>query len=302
MEKYAVITKNLSKSFYRKEHGFFRPATETKAVQDLSLTIRSGECVAFIGPNGAGKSTTVKMLTSILYPTGGSALVAGINPWENRSALCHQIGVIFGQRSQLWYHLPVRDSLHLLAVAYNLSEAEEKKRLQELSESLQVTELLDRPVRNLSLGQRMRCEIIASLLHSPQILFLDEPTIGLDVEAKLLLRSFLKQESEAKGITILLTSHDTGDIEKICHRVLLINHGSLILDTTMNRLKTQFMSEKYIRITHKDGSYQRFHFDPRTEDITHFLKSSTFNQVSDLTIENPPLEEIIRKLYQKEVS
>src|SRR5262249_31130071 len=205
------------------------PATDIPAVQGVSFAVGRGERVAFIGPNGAGKSTTLKMLTGILRPTAGHAEVAGLVPWQQRRRLARHIGILFGQRSQLWYHLPVRTSFDLLGRIYGLTRARQAERQERLAHAFAIRDLLDRPVSQLSLGQRLRCEVAASLLHAPAILLLDEPTIGLDVTAKAALRDHLNALSREENTTILLTSHDTGDIERICERVILIDHGRLLL-------------------------------------------------------------------------
>ncbi len=297
MPKEVILVDQLFKSFYSSKGWFRKSLVKTDAVKNLSFSVCAGECLAFIGPNGAGKSTTVKLLTSVLYPTSGTALIDGLNPWKNRCALAHRIGVVFGQRSQLWYHLPVCDSFSLLAAAYDIPDHVAQKKWKELSEMLNIGRLWRMPVKQLSLGQRMRCEIAASLLHSPSILFLDEPTIGLDVEAKRILRDFLKKEASENGTTILLTSHDTEDIEKVCQRVLLINNGTKMLDTSVQRLKTDFLSKKYVRLIKTNGDSVRLSFDTHKQSVQSFLKQTDLNDITDITIENPPLEEIIRALY-----
>ncbi|MBM3534649.1 MAG: ATP-binding cassette domain-containing protein [Alphaproteobacteria bacterium] len=232
----AILVENLAKSFRTRSARRLRdlfsamPVAEVHAVRGISFSIRPGERVAFIGPNGAGKSTTLKMLTGILTPSAGHAWVAGFVPWEERQKLARRIGILFGQRSQLWYHLPVRDSLRLIARIYGLERHPAEARLSRLAKTLAIEALLDRPVSQLSLGQRLRCEIAAALMHAPPILLLDEPTIGLDVSAKASLRDHLIELSAEEGTTILLTSHDTGDIERICERALVIDRGLLLLD------------------------------------------------------------------------
>lgn len=297
MQDEVILVDGLSKSFYYSKGLFCKDKVRTDAVKNLSFSVHAGECVAFIGPNGAGKSTTVKLLTSVLYPTSGTALVGGLNPWENRRDLARRIGVVFGQRSQLWYHLPVRDSVFLLAAAYDIPDCSAQKKWHELSEVLDIGKLWLVPVKQLSLGQRMRCEIAASLLHEPSILFLDEPTIGLDVEAKRILRDFLKKEATENKTTILLTSHDTEDIEKVCQRVILINQGTKMLDTSVQQLKTDFLSKKYVRLFKNNGDCECFAIETKNKSVQSFLKQTNLNEITDITIENPPLEEIIRTLY-----
>ncbi len=293
-----IICDNLSKTFYSKKY-FFGKTYQVDAVKNLSFELESGEFVALIGPNGGGKSTTVKMLTSILHPTGGTATVFGINPWKNRKALCYKIGAVFGQKSQLYYHLAPMDTFRLLGAAYNLSVQETKHRIYYLSNLFEVTHILHKSVRQLSLGERMRCEIIASLLHHPQVLFLDEPTIGLDITAKLALRSFLKKQVKEEGTTIFLTSHDTGDIETMCSRVLFINKGELIVNTSVEKLKERYMPEKEIHIKMPDGTTQTFRVNTRTHSIeTEIKKLITQKPFIDITVREPDLDTVIASIYR----
>ncbi|MBD0303260.1 MAG: ATP-binding cassette domain-containing protein, partial [Tolypothrix sp. T3-bin4] len=225
----AVELENLRKTFTLTQGwGRNRRQTEIVAVDDITLSVPNGQAIAFIGPNGAGKSTTIKMLTGILYPTSGQATLLGLNPWKNRRELAYQIGVVFGQRSQLWYHLPPRDTLELLARIYNLDRKEYIKRRDVLVERFDLKPFWYTPVRKLSLGQRMRAEVAASLLHRPRLLFLDEPTIGLDVIARQELRDLIREWNRNEGITVFLTSHDAGDIERVAQRVVVINHGRVV--------------------------------------------------------------------------
>lgn len=223
---------------------FVRNKKRVEALKDISFTINKGEMVGYIGPNGAGKSTTVKIMSGILTPDSGSCVIDGRIPWKNRIQHVSQIGVVFGQRSQLWWDVPIKDSFGLLKDIYNIPDDRYRKRVFELSERLQVTDLLKTPARQLSLGQRMRCEIVAALLHQPQILFLDEPTIGLDAVSKLELRSFLKEENEKSGVTILMTTHDMDDIEAVCNRVMVIGHGRLLYDGSLPDLRWRYETEK----------------------------------------------------------
>src|SRR3954447_19044811 len=205
---------------------FVRPLTQTvTAVDRLSFSIDPGERVAFVGPNGAGKSTTLKVLAGILQPDAGDVRVLGLEPSRQRRELAFRVGTVFGQRSQLWYQLPPRDTFDLLGRVYEVPKATQRKRTDELADVFGLGPLLDTPVRQLSLGERMRCEIAASLLHRPQILFLDEPTIGLDVSAKAIIRELLHRESARNGVTLLLTSHDTADIERVCDRAIVLHRG-----------------------------------------------------------------------------
>lgn len=306
-----VEVDQLTKQFERRKEDAFT------AVNAINFSISAGERVAFIGPNGAGKSTTLKMLTGILYPTSGTATVAGFTPWQQRQKLAYEIGIVFGQRSQLWYHLPVRDSFDLLGKIYDVPDADYKSRLQHVVDVLRIEHLIEQPVKSLSLGQRMRCEIAASLLHKPKVLFLDEPTIGLDVTAKALLREHLKHLADTEETTIMLTSHDTGDIEEICDRVILINHGQILLDKPLANLRSEFLASKQITLV-TDEEEPKADFDG-AEVIARDRHSVTLsvdqtkhsvNQVvsealqtltvRDLSIENAPLEAIIRDLYGEE--
>lgn len=243
----AIKVENLSKTFRvrQKEKGMrgsikaiFRPQMEEiKAVDGLSFEVEEGEMLAFIGPNGAGKSTTIKMLTGILYPDGGKAEVLGIDPTRKRKQLAYQIGTVFGQKEQLWTHLTPYDNFRFFGAIYDISDEETEKRIKEFGELFEVGSFINTPVRNLSLGQRIRCEIMASLIHKPRVLFLDEPTIGLDPVVKETVRLLIKQMNRELHTTIFLTSHDVGDIEKLCRRVIIVNNGRIVLDDSMEHLK-----------------------------------------------------------------
>ncbi len=222
--------------------------SEVRAVKAVSFEVEEGETLAFIGPNGAGKSTTIKMLTGILYPTVGQASVLGMTPWRDRQTLAHRIGCVFGQRSQLWYHLPPRDTFELLAHVYDLPRDQFRRRLGMLVDRFELEPLMSTAVRKLSLGQRMRCEIAASLLHSPRVLFLDEPTVGLDVVARRSIRELITEMNREEGVTVFLTSHDVGDIEQVCSRVMVINHGTVALDTSVAALRRDYMKMKVVRV------------------------------------------------------
>lgn len=216
------------------------------AVDNISFSVKSGERVAFIGPNGAGKSTTIKMLTGILFPTSGQVSVLGLDPVKDRKKLAYQIGTVFGQRSQLLPNLPLTDSLEFFGVMYDLTDEQIKNRIKELIELFELDSFIDQPVRKLSLGQRMRAEVAVSLIHRPKIILLDEPTIGLDVVAKKILRELLLKINKTEGTTIFLTSHDVGDVEYLCDRTIVINHGVVIKDLPTADLSKSFVYEKYI--------------------------------------------------------
>ncbi len=271
------------------------------AVDKLSFAIKKGERVAFIGPNGAGKSTTIKMLSSILYPTSGTAEVMEMTPWDNRKKLSYNIGTVFGQRSQLWYNLPVQDSFALLGKIYDIDEIKFKRRLSKLVKLFEIRDLLTHPTCSLSLGQRMRCEIVASLIHNPQVLFLDEPTIGLDVTAKEIIRNLIKKQALEEETTLLLTSHDTDDMEKVCDRVIIINKGKLIFDNTINKLKDSYLSKKYMEVTSESGEKIKTEVNTKETPVKKALEELMKKyHVVDMTVENPPMEEIIKEIYRRE--
>lgn len=221
------------KALFRREYEVIQ------ALSDVSFTIKDGEMVGYIGPNGAGKSSTIKILSGILMPDSGSCVIDGRIPWKNRLEHVRQIGVVFGQRSQLWWDIPVIDSFELLKEIYSISTPQYKRKLEELTQLLQLQELLKTPTRQLSLGQRMRCEVAASLLHEPKLLFLDEPTIGLDAVSKLAVRGFIKKMNQEHGTTIILTTHDMQDIEAIAERVILIGRGQILLDGDLELLRQE---------------------------------------------------------------
>lgn len=216
---------------------FTRDYTEIHALKEMSFTIPDGQIVGYIGPNGAGKSTTIKILSGILRPDSGECTVNGMVPWEDRKKYVSKLGVVFGQRSQLWWDVPVIESFQLLRDIYRVERGEFQSDLRRLTEQLDLQPFLNAPVRLLSLGQRMRCEIAASLLHSPEILFLDEPTIGLDAVSKLKVREFIQSENRERKITVILTTHDMQDIDALCHRVLLIGKGQLLLDGSIEEIR-----------------------------------------------------------------
>ena len=293
--------------------------TETKevtAVSEVSFCLERGEMLAFIGPNGAGKSTTIKMLTGILHPSGGQASVLGYTPWKDRRQLAYHIGSVFGQKPQLWYHLPAEDTFRLFAHIYELDMDEYQRRHDFVVESFQISDLLHIPVRKLSLGQRMKCEIAASLLHGPKVIFLDEPTIGLDVVAKQQIREAIKTLNEQENTTIFLTSHDASDIENLCRRVIIVNHGQIIFDNSTSILKRQYLRRKVIDVrfaealtdpftlpgvtTLKQGDYGlKLEFDSRALPVEMVVQQVMATKpCNDINIADPPLEDVIREIYQ----
>lgn len=320
----AIRVKNLCKYFSVRQNfpgisgaikGLFcAKTTEVPAIIDLSFSIMKGERVAFIGPNGAGKSTTIKMLTGILHPTNGEIDVLQLIPWKDRYKLGYQIGTVFGQRTQLWYHLPPADTFDLLAKIYEIDKITYQKRLKELTEAFEISSFLHKPVRQLSLGERMRCEIVASLLHNPQILFLDEPTIGLDINAKLKIRGLLNKMSKDHGTTLFLTSHDTADIEQVCERVIVLDKGTIIHDSSLKELKRTYIRKKILSlITDVENiplmlpgmkilENANYHFvceiDLAKTGIDQIIHEALkLTGIKDVTIEDPSMEEIIRTLY-----
>jgi ABC-2 type transport system ATP-binding protein len=292
-----------------------RPRTQRiVAVDNLSFAIAPGERVAFIGPNGAGKSTTLKMLAGILQPDEGEARVLGLVPSRQRRQLAFRVGTVFGQRSQLWYQLPPRDTFQLLGCVYEIDRAEARRRIDALTEVFALGPFLDTPVRQLSLGERMRCEIAASLLHAPRVLFLDEPTIGLDVSAKATIQSLLRTQSERDGVTLLLTSHDTGDIEKICDRAIVIHGGRLLWDGRIEDLRRRYLTRKRVtvwsEVEHLDlavPGVRVVQSAPYRTEVEVSLDVSSVGRVvdaalrqgpvHDLAVEDAPLDVVIRALY-----
>ena len=242
----AIEINNLSKTFVTKRkaaglggslRAMIRPNYQTvEAVRGITFKLESGERLGLIGPNGAGKSTTIKMLTGILFPSDGEASVLGYTPWKQRRQLAYHIGTVFGQRPQLWYHLPAIDTFSLFGKIYELDDKDVEKRIGFLSEAFEIGDLLETPVRKLSLGQRMRCEIAASLIHNPKLILLDEPSIGLDVVAKQRIRDTIRRMSEMENVGVLLTSHDAGDLEALCKRVIIINHGQIVYQDRVSAL------------------------------------------------------------------
>ncbi|WP_231509464.1 ATP-binding cassette domain-containing protein [Nocardia sp. NRRL WC-3656] len=287
------------------------------AVDSMSFRIESGSAVGYIGANGAGKSTTIKMLTGILVPTSGTVRTCGLDPVRRRRELAGRIGVVFGQRSQLWWDLPLRESFTILAAIHRLEPAAARRRTDELVEQLEMAHTLDTPVRQLSLGQRMRAEIAAALLHRPELLILDEPTIGLDVLSKQRLREFLRRERADSGTTLLLTTHDMGDIERLCDRVLVVDHGRLAYDGTLPGLARTVGARRVLVVdlarpsddltdlagatllaAEADGMRQRLAFDPEITTAAQLLAAiSNRVEVRDLSIEEPDIEDVVRRIY-----
>ena len=284
------------------------------ALEGVSFKLDEGELVGYIGPNGAGKSTTVKILSGILVPDSGRCEVMGKVPWKHRVSHVSKIGVVFGQRSQLWWDLPVLDSFELLKDIYKVPATEYKKTKNELIEWLKLSDILEIPVRQLSLGQRMKCELAASLLHSPPLLFLDEPTIGLDAVSKLAVREFIKKLNKERGVTVILTTHDMDDIEALCSRVMMIGKGKKLFDGSIEDLRNHVSRKRRLiidiennlenlNLNHAEtikveGNKIHIDFDPQLITPAELISQiSLHNKVTDLLIENPPIEEVIAKMY-----
>jgi ABC-2 type transport system ATP-binding protein len=295
---------------------FHREHREVRALDAISFSIDHGELVGYIGPNGAGKSTTVKILSGILVPDTGNVSVAGYTPWRNRIKYVRKIGVVFGQRTQLWWDLPVIESFDLLRDIYAVPDDQYRHSRDELIAMLDLGDLLDVTVRQLSLGQRMRCDLAAALLHSPELLFLDEPTIGLDAVSKLAVREFIGRLNKERGVTVILTTHDMDDIEALCRRVLVVNDGRILMDGTLASLRTSVTRERWLTVdlagdgpvaafTDPDAQLirsegRRLHlvFDPQRVSIPDLIARIARNYpVQDLFVENPPIETIVARIY-----
>ena len=290
-----------------------------KAVNNISFEVEEGETIAFIGPNGAGKSTTIKMLTGILYPTSGDIKICGLTPIKDRDKLAYNIGTVFGQRSQLLPNLPLTDSMEMFGAMYDMSKEDIKSRIEELSELFDLKEFIKQPIRKLSLGQRMRAEIATSLMHRPKIIFLDEPTIGLDVVSKKKLRDLFLKINQEEKVTIFLTSHDTEDIQSICKRCVIINHGKIIIDTTTKELISSYIKNKNIVIT-PENIFETFPDLPNGIEYVEKTKDQIIVKVNteiigtqkalqeltkkfnidDVDIQNESLEDIIRGIYEED--
>lgn len=324
MTNTAVHVEELSKTFVSRKRApglkaalrqvFHAPRSESLAVDRVSFSIERGERVAFVGPNGAGKSTTIKMLTGILYPSSGRAEVLGLTPWRDRRRLAYHVGTVFGQRTQLWYHLPAADTFELLGRMYDRDRAAHRARLSGLVAAFGLGPEVHQPVRELSLGQRMRCELVASLLHDPEIVFLDEPTIGLDVTAKAAIRDVLREQSRREGKTLLFTSHDTGDMESVCDRVIIIHHGRVLVDQPLDVLRQEHIRRKLlvlhtaepecivdlpgVRVTARRPHRLELELDLARVDVEQVVAHVMARaRLRDLTVSDPPMEEVIRELY-----
>lgn len=322
-----IRARGLAKSYWVAEHRrgalgamralFDRSGREVQAVRDISFDVARGEIVGYVGPNGAGKSTTIKMLTGILVPTAGEAVVAGLVPWDQRKQLAQRIGVVFGQRTQLWWDLPLIESLELLRFVYQVPADRFAANLAEMRDLLDLDPFLTTPVRQLSLGQRMRGDLAAAMLHEPPLLYLDEPTIGLDVVAKARVREFLTRINQDRGVTILLTTHDMADVEQLCRRMMIIDHGRLLYDGGVDTLRQRYGRHRTlvvdvqpgaamvdpalpgVSLTRSEGPRHWLQFDRDAISAADLISTvASHAPVRDVTLEEPAIEDIIRQIYE----
>ena len=317
-----IEIESLSKAFQvaKRKKGvsslFSREKETIHALTDISFHIEPGEIVGYIGPNGAGKSTTIKIMSGILVPSSGTCKIMGLTPWKSRIEHVKNIGVVFGQRTQLWWDVPVIDSFNLLKDIYHLHPSDYKRSLDELVHHLDLEPLLYTPVRQLSLGQRMRCEIAAALIHEPKILFLDEPTIGLDAVSKIAVRQFIKKINAQRNVTVVLTTHDMSDIEALAERIILIGNGQKLYDGNLQNIKGKFNTTKHMIVEHQENdtplnllgcqltsvTSERMELDI---DLTLTSVTDVINHISaarnilDITVTTPPIEEIIVNMYKE---
>jgi ABC-2 type transport system ATP-binding protein len=307
-----IEVEQLSKQFVVRRGRLRRERHIVEAVNEISFRVERGELLGYLGPNGAGKSTTIKMLTGILVPSSGRVTVAGLDPSRRRIELARKIGAMFGQRVQLWWDLPLQDSFDLLRHIYKVPADRYRASLARFRDVLDLDPFLQTPVRQLSLGQRIRGELTAAMLHSPELLFLDEPTIGLDVVAKQRVRDFLVEINRDEGVTVLLTTHDLGDIERLCNRLLVIDHGKLIWDGRIADLKERYGAERTLivdleepvaplelegaRVERVDGPRQWLRFRGSAAELTARVAAAT--RIVDLQIAEPDIEEIVRRIYR----
>jgi ABC-2 type transport system ATP-binding protein len=323
-----ILVENLQKYFrVAKHHRGFWGAFQNlfshdyrtvRAVDDITFHIQQGELTGYLGPNGAGKSTTIKMLAGLLVPTAGHLIVNGSIPWKNRKAYVAHIGAVFGQRTTLWWDLPVIESLDLLRFVYRIPKDRFQNNLSEFKQLLDLDPFLDTPVRSLSLGQRMRADLCAALLHDPALLFLDEPTIGLDVVAKENIRQFIQHINRQRGTTVILTTHDMSDVEKLCERVLIIDHGKLLFDGSLEQIRKRFGGKRRLmvdfaedypkvtvegaQVTERNGQRVVFEFERGTLTASVLIGRLTEKyRIQDLEVREPEIEATIRRIYEEKL-
>jgi ABC-2 type transport system ATP-binding protein len=316
LQKHFHVRKNHKGRWATLRNLFSRDYMLVKAVDEVSFTIQAGELVGYLGPNGAGKSTTLKMLAGLLVPSGGAVTVNGLVPWRERKAHVARIGAVFGQRTTLWWDLPVIESLELLQHIYRVPAGRFRQNLADFTELLGLREFLDAPVRSLSLGQRMRADLAAALLHDPELLFLDEPTIGLDVVAKERIRGFIQHVNQERRTTVLLTTHDLADVQRLCRRVMIIDHGKLLFDGQLEALQARFGGKRRLvvdfgeaypdvsvegaDIVEQRGERAVFAFDGRELSASALIgRLSARFSIRDLSVEEPDIEATVRNIYEK---
>ena len=305
----AIIMKNVCKDFkvLNRHEGlkgsirdlFSRDYKTISAVKDVTLTVGKGEMIGYLGPNGAGKSTTIKMMTGVLEPTSGEILVNGVVPYQNRTKNCENIGVVFGQRSQLWWSLPLIESFKLLRDIYMVDEKDYQDMLDLYSSLVDIEPILHKPVRQMSLGQRTLSDILAAFLHNPDIVFLDEPTIGLDVSMKSKIRSLIAGLNEQKKTTVILTTHDMGDVDALCKRIIIIDKGMKIYDNDIEKLKSYFGAYRTLKLIFEDGSIEETVIDESKTDIMDVIKQNDRQKkIKDIQLIEISTEQVIKKIYE----
>ncbi len=309
MEQNAIEMKNVVKEFkvLNRHEGlkgslrdlFSRDYKTVTAVDNISVNIKAGEIVGYLGPNGAGKSTTIKMMSGVLEPTSGEILVNGVVPYKNRTRNAENIGVVFGQRSQLWWSLPLIESFKLLKEIYMIPTEDYNRMLELYRELADIENLLHKPVRQMSLGQRTLSDILAAFLHNPKIVFLDEPTIGLDVSMKAKIRELIKGLNKEKNTTVILTTHDMGDVDALCQRIIIIDHGSMIYDNDIEHLKHYFGSYRTLHLNMVDGGWQDIIVDESKTDVMSVISEyQKKGGIKDIRLEDISTEEVIKKIYE----
>ena len=309
MSNEAVVMKNVCKDFkvLNRREGlkgsiqdlFSRDYKTVSAVKDVTLTVNRGEIIGYLGPNGAGKSTTIKMMTGVLEPTSGELLVNGKVPYKNRTENCENIGVVFGQRSQLWWSLPLIESFKLLRDLYMVPEKDYEEMIELYRSLVDIEPILHKPVRQMSLGQRTLSDILAAFLHNPAIVFLDEPTIGLDVSMKAKIRELILGLNKEKNTTVILTTHDMGDVDALCRRIIIIDEGTKIYDNDIEHLKTYFGSYRTLKIRRTDDTWEEYLIDEKTTDVMDvIMEKQKEKKIKDVKILEISTEEVIKKIYE----